>query len=106
MSRDQFLKQFATVCLEMDQAQTRWILALQSIGIKAAHADDGWIDRSSDYYDVVTLQSPLFDNGVRVGDMIALGDPEAYRVRKVLGIIPAGPLMQLVGKGNKYKVLK
>ena len=70
-----------------------WIERLRADGIKAAHPDDGWIDRDEDS---VFFSYPQFNDGVRVGDRIALGSPRKYRVVEVVGqkeagFIPMGP---------------
>jgi hypothetical protein len=50
----------------------RWIEALRKRGIKAAHPDDGWVDRENNE---VQLVYPQFNDGVEIGDTIALGWP-------------------------------
>lgn len=53
------------------QAQTReWVNNLRANGVKAAHPNDGWIDRVNG---IASLRYPQFDDGLSVGDMLALG---------------------------------
>lgn len=65
---------------EMDLAEKEWIEKLRSEGVKASHPDDGWIDRVND---IANFCYPHFDDGVDVGDVIALGSYDEYRYVKV-----------------------
>lgn len=58
---------------------------LRSIGIKAFHPDDGWVDRERNS---VILAYPYFeDKNIKVGDKIALGfSDSSYRVVRVIKI--------------------
>lgn len=90
------------ICAAADAAEDKWIADLRIIGIKAAHPDDGWVDRKiSNSHDFIQLQYPQFDDGLKVGDLIALGHPDRYRVRKVLDIKP-----KTWFSGPKYMVAK
>lgn len=66
----------------MKQAEYDWIAKLYSEGVKAAHPDDGWVDREQN---IVTLVYPQFNAGVGIGDTIALGRPDNYRLVKLTG---------------------
>jgi len=57
---------------EMDDEQNAWIAELRKQGVKAAHPDDGWVDRKNN-----TLQFtyPQFNDGAQAGDLVALGSP-------------------------------
>jgi hypothetical protein len=57
----------------------RMVAELRAQGVKALHPDDGWVRRDRDS---VYLCYPYFDDGVNVGDIVALGDP-AHGVRLV-----------------------
>jgi hypothetical protein len=61
---------------QMEAEQTQWIADLRAAGVKAAHPDDGWVDRQENY---VRLVYPQFDDGIVVGDIIALGWPQRHR---------------------------
>lgn len=56
----------------MEGQRTRWIAQLRERGVKAAHPDDGWVDRDKD---TVHLCYPDFNDGLAVGDPLALGSP-------------------------------
>lgn len=99
--KPEFVALWHQVNTSHNAARTTWITALRSIGIKACHPDDGWVDRSHPYHDWVTFCYPQFDDGVKVGDMIALGWPDRYRVRRVIEIKPAGLL-----RGKQYVVAR
>ena len=84
-------------------AEQQWIADLRSIGIKAAHPDDGHVDRKrSEYHDFVSFCYPQFNDGVKAGDKIALGWPDRYRVRVVQVVQQAGFLW----KREEYQVTK
>ena len=93
------------ICAAADASEDRWIAQLRLIGIKAAHPDDGWVDRkSSATHDFVQFQYPQFDDGPQVGDLIALGHVDRYRVRKVLGVKPKTWVTWF--SGPRYVVVK
>jgi hypothetical protein len=58
-----------------------WVSALIARGVKAAHPDDGWVDREANS---VTFAYARFDLDPQIGDLIALGDPEEYRLVRVV----------------------
>ena len=59
----------------------QWFETLTAAGVRAAHPDDGWVDRHAN---TVTLAYPQFDYGVHVGDLMALGWPERHRIVRVI----------------------
>jgi hypothetical protein len=72
--------------------QREWVARLRSEGVKAAHPDDGWVDRDANK---VHLAYPDFNDGLTIGDLLALGSCEAARIVRVtgtseLGWIPTG----------------
>ena len=79
---------FADVAAGMERNQDSWIAALRAAGVRAAHPDDGWVDREEN---TVYFCYPQFDDGVAVGDLIALGWPQwgsekpQHRVVRVTG---------------------
>lgn len=52
----------------------RWIADLRAQGVKAAHPDDGWVSRPPQE-ECVHLEYPDFNDGLGVGDLLALGRP-------------------------------
>lgn len=87
---------FATIACDMERDQNAWIAALRAAGVKAAHPDDGWVDRECN---TVFFCYPQFDDGVAVGDLIALGWPQwgsrkpQHRIVRVIGKT-VGPFQQ------------
>lgn len=75
---------WAKTCYDMAEQKADWIAGLRQAGIKAAHPDDGWIDRKENS---VHFAYPHFDDGVQVGDLIALGWPykKTWRTVRVVG---------------------
>jgi hypothetical protein len=60
-----------------------WIEDLRGQGIKAAHPDDGWVDRQRN---TIHLAYPQFNDGLAVGELLALGWPgDAMRVVRIVG---------------------
>lgn len=59
-----------------------WVARLRAAGVKAAHPDDGWVHRPP-HRECVHLEYPQFNDGVEVGDLIALGWPWKDRLRIV-----------------------
>ena len=57
--------------------KVRWINWLRFGGVKASHPDDGWHTRDKRYFQ---FSYPHFNEGVCVGDMVALGDPDSFIV--------------------------
>jgi len=54
------------------------IKKLREQGVKAAHPDDGWVNREKN---TVRLEYPIFNDNPQVGDLIALGWPwRGYRL--------------------------
>lgn len=49
-----------------------WVAHLRQMGIKAAHPDDGWVDRE---VNKIHLCYPQFNDGLKVGELLALGSP-------------------------------
>lgn len=73
----EFVDRWRQSCNEGEQRESRWVAGLRSMGIKAAHPDDGWVDREKNS---VNFCYPQFNDGVKEGDQIALGWPERWRV--------------------------
>lgn len=79
----------------MQAQEGDWIAKLRAAGVKAAHPDDGWVHRTDD--PCVHLEYPSFNDGVGVGDLIALGwgwDPK-YRIVRVTRIEETSPMFGL-----------
>lgn len=60
----------------IDKEQS-WIELLQTLGIVAAHPDDGWHNREEKHFGICY---PAFNNGIKIGSMVALGDYEKFVV--------------------------
>jgi len=68
------------IATERKENELKWIEELRAQGIKAAHPDDGWVDRK---INKVSFCYPQFNDGVFIGDIIALGTYEEWRLVKV-----------------------
>ena len=87
---DGFVDTYARICQEAEDRKREWISTLRFKGVKAAHPDDGWVDRVENS---VILAYPQFNDGVHIEDLIALGDPEKWRIVKILEIKESNPIM-------------
>jgi hypothetical protein len=59
-----------SVCKEVDDLNKKWVDKLRQEGFKAAHPNDGWVDRENNKFE---LAYPHFDDGIEVGDKVMLG---------------------------------
>lgn len=76
-ARPEFAVLFSAICAKHETREADWIADLRRRGVKAAHPDDGWVDREAN---TVHFAYPQFNDGVKVGDKIALGWPDKYRI--------------------------
>ena len=60
-----------------DAAKENWVRHLRSIGVKAAHQDEGWVDRE---HNEISFTYPDFYDDPGVGDVVALGWPDKHRI--------------------------
>lgn len=68
---------YVTITLKQQRELNAWVDKLRAMGVKAAHPDDGWVDRERQ---TVRLQNAQFDDGLKRGELLALGSPDRYRV--------------------------
>jgi len=81
------MARWAEICHEGDHKEDDWIATLRAKGVKAAHPDDGWVDRKENS---VHFAYPQFDDEVKVGDTIALGRDDKFRLVTVTAIRDVG----------------
>lgn len=86
------MARWAEICHEADRKEDEWIEALRADGVKAAHPDDGWVDRESDS---VYFAYARFNDGVNAGDRIALGCADKWRIVTVTEIKDVGIIMPM-----------
>lgn len=72
-----FEKTYNDIVCRIESDMDAWIKKLESEGVKAAHPDDGWVDRVKNE---VILNYPNFMDIIEIGDRIALGTPYEYRL--------------------------
>lgn len=69
---------------QFDQKHQEWIDRLRSEGFKAAHPNDGWVDRKNNE---LQMAYPHFNDGMGVGDKVMLGwHDQGHRPVKITGI--------------------
>jgi hypothetical protein len=94
----------AQIDRSMQAEERQWIADLRARGIKAAHPDDGWVERTLNR---VHLCYPQFNDGLAVGDLLALGSPwgETRIVRVTRGedirLAPAA-IKEMVGHSGPW----
>ena len=71
------------IVLEQKSKDKIWIEKLRENNVKAAHPDDGWVNRENNS---VIFAYPRFNDDVKVNDIIALGWEDGYRLVKVIDI--------------------
>lgn len=71
------------ICRPAQRSHNEWVVMLKANGVKLAHPDDGWVNRSENYIDP---SYPSFDLNPQSGDLIALGTYEKYRLVRVTEI--------------------
>jgi hypothetical protein len=67
------MKMASDIATSMEQEQQAWIAKLRAEGVKAAHPDDGWVNRKDN---VLQFVYPQFNDGAGCGDLVALGWPQ------------------------------
>lgn len=93
-----FYQTFADVITE-DKRQTReWVEDLRQRGVRAAHPDDGWVNRDTNE---VIMTYPYFCGNLKVNDIIVLGDYREYRVVRIIAIREA-----YIGSYKYYKFIE
>lgn len=83
---------WSDICHAADRREDEWIRTLRADGVKAAHPDDGWVDRKEDS---INFAYARFNDGVKPGDRIALGDPHKWRIVTVTKIVDCGIIMPM-----------
>lgn len=60
-----------------------WVEQLRTSGIRAAHPDDGWVNRDENK---IHLAYPQFNDGIGIGALVALGSPSGKtRIVRITG---------------------
>jgi len=77
-----FVARWHEICDEADKAKAQWIADLRARGVRVAHPDDGWVDRDKDR---LCLCYPQFNDGMKIGSIVALGNPDKYRLVEIIG---------------------
>lgn len=75
-----FVSLFKKVEADHNRRTELWIGHLVDYGVKAAHPDDGWVDRENNE---VSFAYPYFNLRPSVGDTIVLGDCSKCRIVQV-----------------------
>ena len=79
--KHEFVDRFIRGCLKRQIEEDKWIEDLRNRGIKAAHPDDGHVDRKNN---TINFAYPDFNDGLEQGCLVALGSPRKYRIIKLV----------------------
>ena len=74
------------ICREGQVTEDSWVDDLISRGVKASHPDDGWVARHNDPPYVQFAYPQFKSNELSIGDLIALGRPDGYKICRVIKI--------------------
>lgn len=66
----EFVSKWHQICDEHDERERAWIQGLRERGSKAAHPNDGWVNRETNE---VVFAYPQFNDGAGIGDLVMLG---------------------------------
>ncbi len=81
--RPDLVARWTQICHEAHDLEVAWLSMLRREGIKAAHPDDGWVNRQKN---TVHFAYPQFDDGAGIGDRIALGwASDKWRIVTIMG---------------------
>lgn len=77
----EFANLFIQAQIDSRKTETFWVDRLVAAGVRAAHPDDGWVDRVNNS---LLLVYPQFNLGVGLGDEVVLGWPDKYRLIRIV----------------------
>ena len=72
-----FINNYNKILYSQNDNRRNWIEQLKNSGVKAAHPDDGWVDRENN---IVIMCYPYFNDELSIGDILALGDWNSHRL--------------------------
>lgn len=73
------------IILEAEKTEREWIKEMRKLGVKAAHPNDGWVDRERN---IIDFCYPQFYDSLQAGDVCALGKPNKYVLVILLNRLP------------------
>jgi hypothetical protein len=88
--------QWDKICDDYEEEKERWIENLRNTGvIKAAHPNDGWVDRDNN---IIQFVYPYFNDDAGVGSLVAIGGPTDRDIRLVRLTIMIDPVLGFAPK--------
>jgi hypothetical protein len=77
----EFVMRWIEIVDKSEREEKLWIEELRKNGFKAAHPNDGWVDRENN---IITFAYPQFFDNADVGDLVMLGWPsDTDRLRPI-----------------------
>jgi hypothetical protein len=80
-----FRQTWIDVCNNYKANEAKWVAMLKEKGYKAAHPDDGWVNRVANE---VRFVYPQFKYKLQPGDLVALGNSDRFRTVIITGSRP------------------
>jgi len=78
-----FVKQWHEICDEHETKKNTWIKELRAVGFKAAHPNDGWVNREKNE---IYFAYPYFNDGADIGDKVMISfSPDSTRPVRLIG---------------------
>jgi hypothetical protein len=95
--QEDLVHNFEEITIKQNIETQQWINFLISLGVKAAHPDDGWVNREKNS---IKFAYPHFNNNPKVGDVICLGWANHNKNRLVRVI--KYPITGILSKSREY----
>lgn len=101
--KHEFVDRWKQNCLKRQIEEDKWIESLRSKGVKAAHPDDGHVDRENN---VIRMAYPDFNDGLEVGCLMALGGRNEFRIVKIVDKIEETSIFGPLFESWKFEEIK
>lgn len=90
-----FVADWVRIVSEGERSEREWVKELIAQGFKAAHPNDGWVDRKNNSFQLVY---PQFRLDVTVGSLVMLGWHSWPKEQRPVVVTHIEPLRMLIGR--------
>lgn len=80
-NNNEMIETWNKITEQQETAKKKYIAELRQKGIKALIPNDGWVNRTENYFQLVY---PDFNDGVKIGDKVMLSFGKGYNERLVV----------------------
>ena len=80
----EFINLYNKICEDYEKEKENWIKELKEQGYKAAHPNDGWVNREDN---VFQLCYPYFEEQIKIGDKVMLGWHNEHKTNKSVIVV-------------------